>query len=50
MSQPVREIREGVDGSGKTIWLVNTFNSAGQCIWIEYFRNRAEAECWMKWA
>ncbi len=46
----VREIREGVNGSGKTVWLVNTFNADGKCIWIEYFTSRAEAERWVEFA
>ena len=47
----VREIREGVSGSGNTIYLVVTACAkTGQWIHSETFRSKSEAECWMKWA
>ena len=47
------QLNEGVNGSGKTVWLVSTERrgSKGQTIrHIETFSNKSEAESWIKYA
>ena len=45
------EIAEGVSGSGNTLWIVVTTDSeTGRCLWMEYFRNKAEAQRWLEYA
>jgi len=45
------EMAEGVDGSGRTIYFVNTVcNKTGRWLWMERFTSKKEAEHWMKWA
>ena len=46
-------LNEGVNGSGKKVWLVSTERegSKGQTIrHIETFTNKSEAEAWIKYA
>ena len=46
-----KEINEGVSGSGKTIFLVNTVNDVtGQWLHTERFQTLAEAKSWVKFA
>ena len=46
-----KEIKEGVSGSGKTIFLVNTVcDVTGQWIHTERFQTLAEAKSWVKYA
>ena len=44
------ELREGIDGSGNTIYLVSSFDSAERCTWIERFKSKKEAEAWIKYS
>ncbi len=49
------EIKEGVNGSGRTIWIVFTclYNDRGEVfrvLGMERFETLAEAESWLKWA
>jgi hypothetical protein len=45
-----KEIHQGTNGSGETIWHVVTINQSGDWRHMETFKSKAEAECWMKWA
>lgn len=47
------ELKEGISGSGKVVWLVQTERKGlnGQTIrHIETFTNKQEAEVWIKYA
>lgn len=47
------ELKQGLNGSGKTVWLVQTERkgSKGQTIrHIETFTSKSEAESWIKYA
>ena len=47
------ELKEGINGSGKTVWLVQIERkgSKGQTIrHIETFATKEEAECWIKYS
>ena len=44
-----KELHEGINGSGNTIWIVATVKD-GIWMWQERFMNKKEAECWLKWA
>jgi hypothetical protein len=44
------ELHDGINGSGKIIYLVVAVDAQGNWGFIHYFTNKAEAECWMKWA
>jgi hypothetical protein len=45
-----KELHEGVSGNGQTIWIVATVNEQGQWIWQEQFKNKKEAQSWIKYA
>lgn len=45
-----KEINEGIDGSGRAVWLVLTYNDADRCVGMERFHNPKEAQAWLKWA
>lgn len=46
-----KEITEGVNGSGKTVYLVNTVcDVTGRWIHTERFNTKSEAESWVKYA
>lgn len=46
-----RELREGVNGSGKRIWVVFGIDAAtGRVESMEKFSTEAEAMHWIKWA
>ncbi len=40
----------GIDGSGRKVWLVYTFNTDGTLHLVERFRSKSEAAVWVKWA
>lgn len=40
----------GIDGSGRTIWIVWTENADGSIHHMERFTSLNEARVWMKWA
>jgi len=44
-----RTIAEGINGSGETIYQVQTTLDSGK-VYIETFTTRNEAEHWVKWA
>lgn len=51
MATTHKELKEGVNGSGNTVFLVFTIrDSDGACLHVEYFNSKAEAENWIKWA
>jgi hypothetical protein len=46
-----KELHEGVNGKGGTVYMVVTVNSTtGAWLHIERFDTKAEAEAWIKWA
>ena len=47
----ISAIKEGLSGSGHTIWMVVTERAeTGKWLWNESFDNREEAESWLKYA
>lgn len=51
MTSTRKEMVEGIDGTGRTMWMVVTVDvETGRWIWTERFTSKREAECWMKWA
>ena len=40
----------GIDGSGRKVWLVYTFNTDGTLHLVERFHSKDEADNWVKWA
>lgn len=43
------ELKEGLNGQGKCIYLVNTLVN-GSIVWAEEFISKGEAECWLKYS
>lgn len=43
------EIKEGRNGDGKVIHLVNTIVN-DSIVWSETFNTKSEAECWLKYS
>jgi hypothetical protein len=43
------ELKEGVNGEGKYIYLVNTLVN-GSIVWAEEFTSKEEAEFWLKYS
>jgi len=48
-TQMKKEIGEGLNGSGHTVWMVYSMRG-NLCIHIEYFDTLAEANSWIRWA
>ena len=46
----VFEIKEGQNGSGKNVFVVQVSVENRGCIGQDVFDNRAEAENWVRWA
>ncbi len=40
----------GIDGSGRKVWLVYTYNVDGTLHLVERFRSKGEAANWVEWA
>ena len=40
----------GIDGSGRPVWLVYTYNVNGSLHLVERFRSKGEAANWVEWA
>lgn len=40
----------GIDGSGRKVWLVYTYNEDGTLHLVERFRSKGEAANWVEWA
>ena len=49
-----RTIKQGINGSGQTIWIVFTVktldNGAERTLGVERFTTLEEAQCWVRWA
>lgn len=50
-----KELHEGVGGSGDTTYMVVTVETdivtkIDRWSHIEYFKDKAEAKCWLRWA
>ena len=45
-----KELREGINGSGHTMWMVVSVDADGNWKHIEYFDSKAEALCWLQYA
>jgi hypothetical protein len=43
------ELKEGLNGEGKIIYLVNTIIN-GSIHWSEKFSTKSEAVCWLKYS
>ena len=45
-----KQLREGINGSGNRVWIVQTLNEIGSCIGSESFDTESEALAWIKYA
>ncbi len=48
-SHKTYEMKEGINGEGKIIHLVNTI-VGGSVIWSESFKSKSEAQSWLKYS